>query len=77
MMASPGKVDSHHAVFMNARPRLPHLRRMLHVGPYGGELPVALRATADRAAQQLPTSASARISRSCRSGALDASNPTQ
>ncbi|PUB26259.1 fusaric acid resistance family protein [Promicromonospora sp. AC04] len=38
---------------MNARPLLPHLRRMLHVGPYGGELPVALRAAASVAVPML------------------------
>jgi len=38
---------------MNARPLLPHLRRMLHVRPYGGELPVALRAAASVAVPML------------------------
>lgn len=32
---------------------LPHLRRLLHVGPYGGELPVALRAAASVAVPML------------------------
>lgn len=38
---------------MNSRSPLPHLRRMLHVGPYGGELPVALRAAASVAVPML------------------------
>ncbi|MFD7307959.1 FUSC family protein [Promicromonospora sp. NPDC059942] len=38
---------------MNFRSPLPHLRRMLHVGPYGGELPVALRAAASVAVPML------------------------
>ncbi|MGW2091299.1 FUSC family protein [Promicromonospora sukumoe] len=38
---------------MSSRPLLPHLRRMLHVGPYGGELPVALRAAASVAVPML------------------------
>lgn len=38
---------------MTARPLLPHLRAMLHVGPYGGELPVALRAAASVAVPML------------------------
>ncbi|MFI9489676.1 FUSC family protein [Promicromonospora sp. NPDC052451] len=38
---------------MSSRPLLPHLRRMLHVGPYGGELPVALRAAASVALPML------------------------
>lgn len=38
---------------MSSRPLLPHLRRMLYVGPYGGELPVALRAAASVAVPML------------------------
>ncbi|MFI2364415.1 FUSC family protein [Promicromonospora sp. NPDC019610] len=38
---------------MNSRSPLPHLSRMLHVGPYGGELPVALRAAASVAVPML------------------------
>lgn len=38
---------------MSSRPLLPHLRRMVHVGPYGGELPVALRAAASVAVPML------------------------
>ena len=38
---------------MSSRPLLHHLRRMVHVGPYGGELPVALRAAASVAVPML------------------------
>ncbi|WP_232216032.1 FUSC family protein [Promicromonospora sukumoe] len=38
---------------MSSRPLLSHLRRMVHVGPYGGELPVALRAAASVAVPML------------------------
>ncbi|GAA4709956.1 Fusaric acid resistance protein-like [Promicromonospora umidemergens] len=38
---------------MRARSLLPHLRRMVSVGPYGGELPVALRAAASVAVPML------------------------
>ncbi|MFI2487445.1 FUSC family protein [Promicromonospora kroppenstedtii] len=38
---------------MSSRPLLPHLRRMVHVGPYGGELPVALRAATSVAVPML------------------------
>ena len=40
-------------VMSSRRPLLPHLRRMVHVGPYGGELPVALRAAASVAVPML------------------------